>query len=273
MINVRSPIVTVTPAEQRALRTMPYGEYLKTPYWASVRTAIVELHGGSCALCNAEQRLQVHHRTYERRGREWWCDLVAVCDECHERHHAANGPADTETDEAWAETELSRDNAERTAKSEAWLEQQIAYAMRLSLGEQQAWHVASAVCSWLSFGAPVRSDAQMAERLASGGRLTAVEAEAALRKAYRGFVENFIDHHTDYGDHNGSDHRELYGMALARLDDRLDQMAIDILALRRGGHNAEADALTIERDRFFRDMCDLHNRVRNAEARLPKEAA
>jgi hypothetical protein len=31
--------------------------------------------------------LQVHHRTYERRGAELADDLVVVCRQCHEIHH------------------------------------------------------------------------------------------------------------------------------------------------------------------------------------------
>lgn len=71
------------------LRTMPYGEYLLTREWKERRTTVVRRAGGRCMVCNRQRPLEVHHRTYERRGDEDWADLIALCDECHGRHHGA----------------------------------------------------------------------------------------------------------------------------------------------------------------------------------------
>jgi hypothetical protein len=40
-----------------------------------------------CQRCQARQDLQVHHKTYERLGRERDDDLEVLCDSCHHGHH------------------------------------------------------------------------------------------------------------------------------------------------------------------------------------------
>lgn len=70
-----------------ALRAMPYTEYLKTQHWHFVRQAALQRAGHTCAVCDSSDRLEVHHRTYERRGCEWPEDLVVLCNGCHSRQH------------------------------------------------------------------------------------------------------------------------------------------------------------------------------------------
>jgi hypothetical protein len=44
--------------------------------------------GFRCQVCNAYGvQLNVHHRTYERRGAEWDTDLIVLCHDCHEIFH------------------------------------------------------------------------------------------------------------------------------------------------------------------------------------------
>lgn len=45
--------------------------------------------GFRCELCNGEKNLEVHHRTYENHGYEWFNqdDLICLCHDCHETHH------------------------------------------------------------------------------------------------------------------------------------------------------------------------------------------
>lgn len=69
------------------LATMPYTEYLKTPHWATKRKEALDRASHRCTLCNAEDDLHVHHRTYERRGWEQPDDLIVLCKDCHERFH------------------------------------------------------------------------------------------------------------------------------------------------------------------------------------------
>ena len=69
------------------LRRLPYGEYLRTAHWSRVRDLALERARFACAICPARQRLQVHHRSYARRGFEQPEDVVVLCAECHGRHH------------------------------------------------------------------------------------------------------------------------------------------------------------------------------------------
>lgn len=69
------------------LRTMRYADYLLTPEWLATRATIRERFGGRCAVCNSARSLQVHHRTYERRGEEDIRDLTLLCADCHSRFH------------------------------------------------------------------------------------------------------------------------------------------------------------------------------------------
>ncbi len=79
-------------AEVQRLRTMPYKEYLKTEHWQELRSVMLKRASYRCQLCNASKvRLDVHHRTYERRGCEWLEDLFVLCQGCHERHHGIEG--------------------------------------------------------------------------------------------------------------------------------------------------------------------------------------
>jgi hypothetical protein len=70
-----------------ALRTMPYGEYLKTPEWKEKRDMALKRDGYRCRACNSSEDLNVHHRTYEQRGNEDLNDLTTFCQSCHEHFH------------------------------------------------------------------------------------------------------------------------------------------------------------------------------------------
>ena len=70
------------------LQKMPYQEYLKTPEWNETRKAHLKRSGYKCQLCNKGNAvLNVHHRTYERKGSEWARDLIALCEDCHKIFH------------------------------------------------------------------------------------------------------------------------------------------------------------------------------------------
>jgi 5-methylcytosine-specific restriction endonuclease McrA len=74
------------------LKRMRYAAYLRSPEWADTRRTAVDHAGGRCQLCNKPGRLDVHHRTYERRGNERLSDLIALCRDCHTNFHASPGP-------------------------------------------------------------------------------------------------------------------------------------------------------------------------------------
>jgi hypothetical protein len=69
------------------LQRMPYGVYLRSRHWRWIRAVALDYYGGTCTLCGTEDEVQVHHRTYDRRGRETLADLTVLCDDCHARYH------------------------------------------------------------------------------------------------------------------------------------------------------------------------------------------
>jgi 5-methylcytosine-specific restriction endonuclease McrA len=76
------------PVRPQDLRAMPYEQYLQTPHWKRMREDELRAAGRRCQLCNRGSRiLDVHHRTYERRGEELDEDLIVLCRECHDNFH------------------------------------------------------------------------------------------------------------------------------------------------------------------------------------------
>lgn len=68
-------------------RKETYAAYLRSGVWKARRIAALERAGDRCQVCNSSKRLQVHHRTYERVGREDPGDLVVLCTRCHRLFH------------------------------------------------------------------------------------------------------------------------------------------------------------------------------------------
>lgn len=64
-----------------------YNQYLRTPAWRSRRALVLQRAGGWCEGCRKSEATQVHHLTYEHVCNEFLWELVAICDECHERVH------------------------------------------------------------------------------------------------------------------------------------------------------------------------------------------
>lgn len=71
----------------RELQYMPYAEYLRTPEWRATRDEAVKRARGCCQTCSSTDRLNVHHRTYLRRGHEYLSDLIVLCEPCHKIFH------------------------------------------------------------------------------------------------------------------------------------------------------------------------------------------
>ncbi len=70
------------------LMSHSYREYLLTPQWWERRTAAIKSSHHKCQVCNAGGTgLDVHHRTYDRIGREDPSDLVVLCRGCHQIFH------------------------------------------------------------------------------------------------------------------------------------------------------------------------------------------
>jgi hypothetical protein len=77
----------LTPERLAQLKAMPYADYLKTQEWIRRRIVHLQAVDYRCQLCNGNERLQIHHRTYERLGCERWSDLLVLCGECHALFH------------------------------------------------------------------------------------------------------------------------------------------------------------------------------------------
>lgn len=69
-------------------KAQTYDEYLKSDHWQHMREIAREHYGNTCCLCGSDYQLDVHHRTYERRGRERLSDVILLCRDCHSRYHA-----------------------------------------------------------------------------------------------------------------------------------------------------------------------------------------
>lgn len=74
-------------AKIQYLRSLPYSEYLKTSHWQNLRANKLRYANFRCQLCNSGRELNVHHKTYERKGCEWYADLIVLCGDCHETFH------------------------------------------------------------------------------------------------------------------------------------------------------------------------------------------
>lgn len=73
-----------------------YGMYLRSRHWKSRRRSLLVECKWTCQDCGAIDpnrdkvrgtRLQAHHLTYERIGRERKSDLVILCAACHKKRH------------------------------------------------------------------------------------------------------------------------------------------------------------------------------------------
>lgn len=75
-------------ARQAELRSLNYREeYLRSPHWRLTRKAALGRARYQCSSCGATRRLQVHHLTYQRLGRERDEDLRVLCEDCHHQEH------------------------------------------------------------------------------------------------------------------------------------------------------------------------------------------
>jgi len=82
----------VIPQRLGELRAMPYDEYLRTPEWKQTRAAALVRADQQCAMDPSHAGpLDVHHRSYERRGAELPSDLIVLCHACHQLHHNQRG--------------------------------------------------------------------------------------------------------------------------------------------------------------------------------------
>jgi len=73
--------------EIERLKKLPYDKYLQSAWWQKIRKQALNYAGNRCQICNSDGKLDVHHRTYDRRGNEKQSDLTVLCRECHSKFH------------------------------------------------------------------------------------------------------------------------------------------------------------------------------------------
>lgn len=74
------------------IKSMPYDQFLKTPYWKAIAAHIKEVSMNKCHMCGCTENLNVHHKTYDRHGYEhtpnvMYEDLLCLCKDCHTKIH------------------------------------------------------------------------------------------------------------------------------------------------------------------------------------------
>ena len=62
-----------------------YRSYLSSTAWRKKRDRVLRRDKHTCQTCGVKAaHLEVHHRTYERVGRERLGDLITLCSACHD---------------------------------------------------------------------------------------------------------------------------------------------------------------------------------------------
>jgi len=66
-------------------------EHLRSDRWFNFRQRTIEKRRFTCEACktrfNSFAGLEVHHKTYDRLGRELDTDVAVLCVKCHQRVH------------------------------------------------------------------------------------------------------------------------------------------------------------------------------------------
>jgi 5-methylcytosine-specific restriction endonuclease McrA len=64
-----------------------HNEYLQTDEWQEKREAVLDREDSLCQGCRAALATQIHHLNYDNWRDELLFQLVALCEDCHERVH------------------------------------------------------------------------------------------------------------------------------------------------------------------------------------------
>jgi protein-arginine kinase activator protein McsA len=75
-------------AKEHAAFLAEHTVYLRSPAWRARRAAVMARACGICEGCRQRAATQVHHLSYDHWKDELLWELVAVCDDCHERAHS-----------------------------------------------------------------------------------------------------------------------------------------------------------------------------------------
>lgn len=74
---------------ENKLCNMNYRLFLCTGYWRIVSGYINYINHGKCEMCGGKEKINIHHKTYENRGKEIFHleDLQCLCKTCHQTVH------------------------------------------------------------------------------------------------------------------------------------------------------------------------------------------
>lgn len=71
--------------------SVDYRRHLNSTYWADLKRRALNRSGKQCERCGWQilgpYQSQLHHKTYERLGREELEDVELLCISCHEEEH------------------------------------------------------------------------------------------------------------------------------------------------------------------------------------------
>ena len=73
--------------EPKESKTLTYKEYLQTNHWKQIRKKALKFAKYRCQLCNSNNQLHTHHRSYVNLGCEKPKDVIVLCSECHGKFH------------------------------------------------------------------------------------------------------------------------------------------------------------------------------------------
>ena len=65
-----------------------YEAYRQSEKWKNIRKKVLLRSSGICEGCLDKKATQVHHLSYKHIENEFMFELVAICDDCHDRYHA-----------------------------------------------------------------------------------------------------------------------------------------------------------------------------------------
>ncbi len=69
-------------------RKAEYQQFLKSPFWRTLRAECIERDGGKCRYCGRDWMLQAHHLMYPRDWYDTTLDmLLTLCRPCHKKEH------------------------------------------------------------------------------------------------------------------------------------------------------------------------------------------
>ncbi len=69
--------------QKKPRRVWQYAEYMSSSVWRRRRRRFIAKYGRICNRCRSTRNIEVHHRNYDRLGRERDRDLEVLCRVCH----------------------------------------------------------------------------------------------------------------------------------------------------------------------------------------------